>query len=454
MKNGDIFKKTMPFVWRRLGMYLLLNIGIILYFALVIFLITLLASKEAIIGIIIFLIAAPVGLKIYSFGCQYISYMIKAAHVAAIGQLAVHGAMPEGMNVVAFGKSKVKERFVESNVFFGLDKLVTGAVKQIQNMITRVGNIFGNIEFIQNIVKILNLFVEIVLGYVDEAVLARVFYKKEESAWKSSADGVVLYFQNWKEILKNAALIVIGLILFYGIGTGLIYIILTALSVASDIWAIFAVIIGIFLMDVIKQSFIDSYITVSVVNKYMALTVNQAPQFDLYEKAKGWSKKFKELCGKAEAEGAVLGAQPAVAGAVAMQPQVGVVPATQPVQPAVVPTPQPMMAAQPVQPAVVPAPTPVAPTPVQPVQAQPVVPTPAPAQPVVVAPVEQPVAPVQQPTPVVMPAQPAAVPVQTPVTPAPAPVQPVPAAAPTPVAPAPVAPAPVVDPNQNNQIQQ
>lgn len=451
MKNGDIFKKTMPFVWRRLGMYLLLNIGIILYFALVIFLITLLASKEAIIGIIIFLIAAPVGLKIYSFGCQYISYMIKAAHVAAIGQLAVHGAMPEGMNVVAFGKSKVKERFVESNVFFGLDKLVTGAVKQIQNMITRVGNIFGNIEIIQNIVKILNLFVEIVLGYVDEAVLARVFYKKEESAWKSSADGVVLYFQNWKEILKNAALIVIGLVLFYGIGTGLIYLILTALSVVSDIWAIFAIIIGIFLMDVIKQSFIDSYITVSVVNKYMALTVNQAPQFDLYEKAKGWSKKFKELCGKAEAEGAVLGAQPAVAGAVAMQPQVGVVPTTQPVQPAVVPTQQPVMAAQPVQPAVVPVPAapvaqaPVAPTPVQPV----------PAQPTVVAPIEQTVAPVQPvPAQPVMPAQPAVVPAPTPVTPAPAPVQPVPAAAPTPVAPAPVAPAPVVDPNQNNQIQQ
>lgn len=406
MKNGDIFKKTMPFVWRRLGMYLLLNIGIILYFALVIFLITLLATKEAVIGIIIFLIAAPVGLKIYSFGCQYISYMIKAAHVAAIGQLAVHGAMPEGMNVVAFGKSKVKERFVESNVFFGLDKLVTGAVKQIQNMITRVGNIFGNIEFIQNIVKILNLFVEIVLGYVDEAVLARVFYKKEESAWKSSADGVVLYFQNWKEIIKNAALIVIGLILFYGIGMGLIYLILTALSVFSDLWAILAIIIGYFLIDVIKQSFIDSYITVSVVNKYMSLTVNQAPQFDLYEKAKGWSKKFKELCGKAEAEGAVLGAQPAVAGAVAMQPQVGVVPTTQPVQPAVVPMQQPVAQAQ-VQPAV--------------------------------APMQQPVA--------QAPVQPAVVPAQAPVTPAPAPVQPVPAATP-----APVAPAPVVDPNQNNQI--
>ena len=430
MKNGDIFKRTMPFVWRRLGMYLLLNIGIILYFALVIFIITLLASKEAIIGIIIFLIACPIGLKIYSFGCQYISYMIKAAHVAAIGQLAVHGTIPEGMNVVSFGKSKVKEKFVESNVFFGLDKLVTGAVKQIQNMITRVGNIFGNIEIVQNIVKILNLFVEIVLGYVDEAVLARVFYKNEESSWKSSADGVVLYFQNWKEIIKNAALIVVGLILFYAVGTGLVYAILTALSIFSDLWAILAIIIGIFLLDTVKQSFIDSYITVSVVNKYMALTVNQTPQFDLYEKAKTWSKKFKELCGKAESEGAVLGAQPAVAGAdVAMQPQAGVAPVQTLAQPGVVPAQQPIQ-----QPMMQPQPTPV------PVQPAPQAPT-APVQTVPAAPVQ---------------AQPMDI-NPAPAVPTPAPVQavPVPAQAQQPVAqpapvtaPTPVAPAPVVDPNQ------
>ena len=177
-----------------------------------------------------------------------------------------------------------------------------------------------------------------------------------------------------------------------------------------------------------------------IIEKYKAIH-EKLEEIDsmINEKAKGWSKKFKELCGKAEAEGAVLGAQPAVAGAVAMQPQIGVVPATQPVQPAVAPVQQPMMTAQPVQPAVVPTPTPVAPTPVQPVT---------------VAPIEQPVAPVQQTVQPVMPAQPAVVPVQTPVTPAPAPVQPVPAAVPTPVAPAQVAPAPVVDPNQNNQIQQ
>lgn len=435
MKNGDIFKKTMPFVWQRLGMYLVLNIGIILYFALVIFLITLFAAKEAVIGIIIALILCPIGLSIYSFGCRYISYMIKAAHVAAIGQLSVTGSIPEGMSVVKFGKSKVKERFVAANVYFGLDKLVTGAVKQIQNMITRVGNIFGNIEIIQNIVSILNLFVEIILGYVDEAVLARVFYKKDESAWKASADGVVLYFENWKEILKNAVMLVLIIVLFYAVGMGICYAIFMGLSLFSDLWTILAIIIAFFLIDVFKQSFLDSWITVSVVNKYMSITANKQPGFDLYEKGKKWSKKFTELCGKAEAEGAVLGvAAPAAATPQAQPVQAGVIPQTQPVQGGVVPMQQP----------VAPAPTPVQ-TPVAPVPVQPQVAQPAPAA----VPVQQPVAvPVQQPVqPQVV--QPQVAPVQTPVVPAPAPVPAQPQVAPVQPAVAPVQQP--VDPNTTIQ---
>ena len=42
----------------------------------------------------------------------------------------------------------------------------------------------------------------------------------------------------------------------------------------------------------------DSYVTIAVVNKYLPLTINQAPAVDIYEKAQGWSKKFKEMCDK------------------------------------------------------------------------------------------------------------------------------------------------------------
>ena len=272
MKNGEIFKKTMPFVWGRFGMQLALNLGIIIYFAVVIFLLMSLTDGEGIIAVIIGFIALIVGLKIYSFGCEYIGYMIKAAHVAVIGELALNGKIPEGVKMTDYGKQKVKERFLTANAFFAIDKLMTTAVKQIQNMISKIGGMFEKIEIVQTIISIVNVFVGIVLGYVDEAVLARVFQKKEDGAWKASCDGVVLYFQNWKEILKNALGLTLGIVAFYAVGMGIVYGIIALISGgAGDLWAIFFIIIAFFLIDVVKVAFIDSYVTISVVNKYLPL---------------------------------------------------------------------------------------------------------------------------------------------------------------------------------------
>ena len=316
MKNSEIFKKTMPFVWGRFGMQLALNLGIIIYFAVVIFLLMSLADGEGIIAVVIGFIALVVGLKIYSFGCEYIGYMIKAAHVAVIGELSLNGQIPEGVKMTDYGKQKVKERFLTANAFFAIDKLMSSAVQQIQNMISKVGGMFEKIEIVQTIISIINIFVGIVLGYVDEAVLARVFQKKEDGAWKASCDGVVLYFQNWKEILKNALGITLGIVAFYAVGMGILYGLIALISGgAGDLWAIFFIIVAFFVIDVIKVAFVDSYVTISVVNKYLPLTINQQPALDIYEKAQGWSKKFKEMCNKAKEE-----PQPVVQAAVAGVP--------------------------------------------------------------------------------------------------------------------------------------
>ena len=359
MKNGEIFKKTMPFVWGRFGMQLALNLGIIIYFAVVIFLLMSLTDGEGIIAVIIGFIALIVGLKIYSFGCEYIGYMIKAAHVAVIGELALNGKIPEGVKMTDYGKQKVKERFLTANAFFAIDKLMTTAVKQIQNMISKIGGMFEKIEIVQTIISIVNVFVGIVLGYVDEAVLARVFQKKEDGAWKASCDGVVLYFQNWKEILKNALGLTLGIVAFYAVGMGIVYGIIALISGgAGDLWAIFFIIIAFFLIDVVKVAFIDSYVTISVVNKYLPLTMGQEPALDIYEKAQGWSKKFKEMCNKAKEEPQPV-VQAAVAGVPGMTAQIPNQPVQQP--------PQVMMAqptiGQPIQ-------QPIAPQPMMPPQPQ------------------------------------------------------------------------------------
>ena len=385
MKNGEIFKKTMPFVWGRFGMQLALNLGIIIYFAVVIFLLMSLTDGEGIIAVIIGFIALIVGLKIYSFGCEYIGYMIKAAHVAVIGELALNGQIPEGVKMTDYGKQKVKERFLTANAFFAIDKLMTNAVKQIQNMISKVGGMFEKIEIVQTIISIVNVFVGIVLGYVDEAVLARVFQKKEDGAWKASCDGVVLYFQNWKEILKNALGLTLGIVAFYAVGMGIVYGIVALISGGvDDLWAIFFILIAFFLIDVVKVAFVDSYVTISVVNKYLPLTINQTPALDIYEKAQGWSKKFKEMCNKAKEEPQPV-VQAAVAGVPGMTAQIPNQPVAQQVQPQVM-MPQPTIG-QPIQQPVMnqgmaqpqpmmqqPVPQPVEPIAQQPMmQAQPVV---------------------------------------------------------------------------------
>ena len=103
MKNSDIFKKTMPFVWGRFGMQLALNLGVIIYFAIVVWLLMLLIETQAVIAIIVGFVALGIGIKLYSFGCEYIGYMIKAAHVAVIGELALNGQLPQGVDMKEYG---------------------------------------------------------------------------------------------------------------------------------------------------------------------------------------------------------------------------------------------------------------------------------------------------------------------------------------------------------------
>ena len=148
-----------------------------------------------------------------------------------------------------------------------------------------------------------------------------IFRQKDESAWKRASDGVVLYFESWKEILKNAVGLVLLVIGFYLVGGGIVYLILnailtTAISIDSVLFFLIALISAFVIINAFKVSFLDSWITISVVNRYTQVTYNKQPQFDLYGKAKGWSRSFTKICSKAEADGVVVGAPVVAAGGV------------------------------------------------------------------------------------------------------------------------------------------
>jgi len=230
---------------------------------------------------------------------HYAGYLVKAGHIAVIAEACATGKIPD--NQVAYGQAMVTERFVSSNVYFAIDKLITGAVKQIQKSIGKVGDFLDFIPGMDAITGLAQFFVDIALGYVDECCLGWTFYHKEQDPFKSSADGVVIYAQNWKPILKGAAktmLKVVGLTLLIAliifVPIGLIFKLLK--------WSpLFAFLLALLIAWVVKFAVMDSYIMIQMMSTYMDVAPSTVITFDLYSKLCVASSSFKELFNKGQA---------------------------------------------------------------------------------------------------------------------------------------------------------
>lgn len=298
MKAGDIYSKTMPFVWAKLLLGLINIIAAVVLLA--VFMGIAMLTNGGSIVIILFIVWLG-SVKILNFIINhYFGYLVKAGHVAVIVEAANTGQIPE--NQVAYGKQQVTARFATSNIYFAVDKLVSGAVKQIQNGIEKAGNLLDFIPGMQFATSIAKLFISIFLGYVDECCLGYTFLKPNQPATKSAADGVVIYAQNWKILIKNAAktmAIVIALLIVVFLVS---FIPLLALFQALHWNAIFAFAIAVFMSAAIKSAFIDSYILVNMMVSYMAVVPTTEITFDLYGKLCSLSAKFKQLFDKGQKE--------------------------------------------------------------------------------------------------------------------------------------------------------
>ena len=302
MKAGEIYSKTMPFVWAKL----LLGVATVVISAVLLGIligIALLIGSDGAIVVMLIIWLICVGFVRFVI-MRYFGYLVKAGHIAVISVAVMTGRIPE--NQVTYGKNMVKERFAASNVFFAVDKLVAGAVKQIQKGIGKLGDALRFIPGMQYIAGLAQFFVELSLGYVDECCLGYTFYKKDQGAFKSAADGVVIYAQNWKVLLASAAktmlmvislLVAITLVLFVMFGALLRAFNLPDLAVTG-----IALTIALLLALAIKSAFIDSFVLVRTMVAYMSVAPSTVITFDLYSKLSGISGKFRKLWEKGSQE--------------------------------------------------------------------------------------------------------------------------------------------------------
>lgn len=305
MKTSEVYFKTMKFVWLKLALG-----GATLLFSLITLAIFLgLGSLFKDGGIVIFFwLWVLLVCGVYYWVNHYIGYMIKAGHVAMVSTAVTTGSLPD--NQLETAKNMVKQRFATANVYFVVDNLVSGAVSQLQKGLQGIDNLLGNIPGVSNVISFAKAFIGIALGYVDECCLGYTFLHKDQSAYKSAADGVVIYFQNWKSLIKDAliATVIVMVSTFFAwvIPFALFAVIFGALGVH---W-VFAAIVGIICGVTIKSAFIDSYMMVKMMVTYMQVAPTTEITFDLYGKLCNLSAKFKKLFDKGQEDQTMQPVQP------------------------------------------------------------------------------------------------------------------------------------------------
>lgn len=296
MNIKQIYFKTMIFIWAKLGLNIL---AVTLSGLWLVLCISIGSALNSFPAFFICLGISVGGIKfIYHLIYTYIGYLVKVAHIAVIVQAVKTGQLPD--NMLEYGIKQVKTRFISSNAYFIVDRLVNGSVRQLQGTLNKADGFLANIPGLSVVFTFLKFFINIALGYVDECCLAYTFLNEGQSAFRSACDGVILYFQNWKKQWKNLIITTIIAMGSYAVLSSLTYSFLGGVLKFTNISTIVVLFLAILITIAIKTAFIDSLILVRMITTYLKAIDNTVISVDIYTKFNQISSKLRELFERGE----------------------------------------------------------------------------------------------------------------------------------------------------------
>lgn len=306
---GEIMRllaRTSPFILLRLGVYL----GITLAYVLAV-------GVGAGIGMLFGAVAGTraggaawgglAGFGIISgllyLGREYLLYLVKAGHIAVLAELMDGREIPAGKGQIQYGTGVVKDRFVQASSLFVLDRLIQGVLRVFNRTTMRVAN-FIPVPGLEAVMKLVNAIVNTSVTWLDEVILAQIFRQRSDNPWATARDSVVLYAQNWKSVLKNAAaltFLVWGMTLVvFLVVLGPIAALVALFPGVAGFWTFaFALILALAL----KAALVDPFAMAGLMQVYKKVTEGQHPDPAWTQRLDSMSGKFRDLAGKARGAG-------------------------------------------------------------------------------------------------------------------------------------------------------
>ncbi|MBZ9771950.1 hypothetical protein [Mesorhizobium sp. CO1-1-8] len=230
---------------------------------------------------------------------EYILYIVKAGHIAVMVHLIDGRDIPGGQDQIAYAKDIVTQRFAEANILFAVDQLVKGAIGAITGVLGGIAA-FLPIPGLSGLVSFINTVIRLSLTYVDEIILGYNIRINSASPFETARQGVVLYAQNGKVMVKNAVWLAV---IMWGVSF-IIFLMMLApagaiLFLMPGQLAGWAFVLAIVFAWAFKAAFIEPFAIACLMQVYFKTIAGQMPDPAWDARLAEASSKFRELKDKA-----------------------------------------------------------------------------------------------------------------------------------------------------------
>ncbi|MFP4137417.1 MAG: hypothetical protein ACLFSR_03575 [Halomonas sp.] len=226
---------------------------------------------------------------------EYLLYMVKAGHIAVLVELLDGGTLPGGRGQLQHAGETVKECFGQASVLFGVDQLIKGVLRALTGV---ARGVFGLLPIpgARQFLRLLELFLRIAVGFVDEVILAYNLRIKADNPWAASRDALVLYGQNLKPMAKNAAWLAL---IVYGLSFVIFLVMLAPAALVAYLipggWSATGVLVALLFAWSVKVAVLEPFAITCMMQAYFTSIQGQTPDPQWEAKLDGLSAKFRKL---------------------------------------------------------------------------------------------------------------------------------------------------------------
>lgn len=230
---------------------------------------------------------------------EYLLYLVKAGHIAVLVELIDGKTLPEGRSQINHATEVVKERFGQASLLFAVDQLIKGVLRAIIGLTRSVFRLLP-IPGAPQLLRILESFLRVAVGFIDEVILAYCIRTRSENAWASSREALVLYGQNYQPMLKNAAWITL---IVYGLSFVVFLLMLAPAGLLAYLMpgtlTAMTVVFAVLLAWAVKVAVLEPLAVTCLMQAYFHAIEGQQPDPAWDEKLESMSGQFRTLKEKA-----------------------------------------------------------------------------------------------------------------------------------------------------------